>query len=68
VRFIKWRRLGWLKHVITMDQRVVKNISESKPEGRRKVRSSRIELIKDVENDLRDLRLKRWIPEANREE
>jgi hypothetical protein len=32
------------------------------------VRCPRFKLMEDVENDLRDLKVKRWIPEANREE
>jgi hypothetical protein len=43
---------------------VAKNTSESKPEGRRKVRFPTFKLTEDAKNDLRDLKIKKWIPEA----
>jgi hypothetical protein len=33
---MKWRRPEWLKRVISVDQRVAKNISGSKPEAEEK--------------------------------
>jgi hypothetical protein len=44
-----------------MDQRrVVKEIFESKSEGRRKVGRERVRWLDDVENDLRVMKVKRW--------
>jgi hypothetical protein len=53
-----------------MDQRrVVKNIFNSKPEGRRKVGRQRLRWLDDVENDLRVLKVKRRKSKVqNREE
>jgi plasmid maintenance system killer protein len=50
-------------------RRVVKNILESKPEGRRKVGRPRLRWLDDAENDLRVMKVKRWRKKAqNREE
>jgi hypothetical protein len=44
-----------------MDQTSVKQkLSESKPEGGLNMESSRLRLIEDVENDFKEIRIKRW--------
>jgi hypothetical protein len=47
---------------------VAKTIFESKPEGRRKVGRHTLRWIEDVENDLREMYLKRGGKEANNRE
>jgi transposase len=49
-----------LGHAITTGQtRVDKPIFENRPEGRRKVGSPRMRQLEGVENDLRELKMKR---------
>jgi hypothetical protein len=58
---INMKRMEWLGHVIRMDQRRgVKQIFDSKPEGRRKVGRPRLRWLDDVDNDLRVMKIKRW--------
>jgi hypothetical protein len=65
----KRKRLEWLGHVIRMDQRRVKKIFDSKPEGRRKVGRPRLRWLDEVENVLRVMKVKKWKKNAqNREE
>jgi hypothetical protein len=45
--------------------RAVKTVFESKPQGRRKVRRPRLKWVGDVENDLREMLVKRWRKRAN---
>jgi hypothetical protein len=40
--------------------RVVKKIFESKPEGRRRMVRSRFRWLQDIEEDLREINIKRW--------
>jgi hypothetical protein len=50
-----------LGHVIKRDEtRLCKNIYESKPEDRTNMGRSRLGWLKDVENDLRELKVSRW--------
>jgi hypothetical protein len=58
---IKNKRLKWVGHVVRMDQgRVVEIVFESKPEGRRRMARSRLRWFEDDENDLWELKVKRW--------
>jgi hypothetical protein len=43
-----------------LEARMTKRIHESKLEGRRKVRRPRLRWLDDVENDLRELKVKMW--------
>jgi hypothetical protein len=59
-------RFEWLEHMIRVDQtRVGKQIVESKAEGRRKVGGPRLRWLEDAQNDLWELKVKRWRPKAN---
>jgi hypothetical protein len=40
--------------------RIVKKISEGKPEGMRRIGRRRLRLLEDVEKDLQEMRVKRW--------
>jgi hypothetical protein len=40
--------------------RVVKKIFENKPEGRRRMERSRFRWLQYVEEDLREINIKRW--------
>jgi hypothetical protein len=44
---------------------VAKEILESKPRGRRKVRKPKFLCLEEVENDLGEFEMKRWIQSAN---
>jgi hypothetical protein len=58
---IKSKRLGWLGHVVRMeDNRMVKRIFEGHPSGRRKTDRPRKRWLDDVEEDLRLMKVKRW--------
>jgi hypothetical protein len=57
---IKIRRLEWLGHVIRMNETRVVKIFERKLEGRRGRGRPRLRWINDVEDDLRELGVKRW--------
>jgi hypothetical protein len=57
---IKSKRLGWLGHVVRMEEdRMVKRIFEGHPGGRRKTDGPRKRWLDDVE-DLRLMKVKRW--------
>jgi hypothetical protein len=61
ITVIKIPRLEWLGHVIRIDEiRSVKKIFEGKLEGRRGRGRPRLRWINDVEDDLRNLGVKRW--------
>jgi hypothetical protein len=65
ITVIKFRRLEWLGHVVRMDKsRSVKKMFEGKLEGRRGRGRPRLRWIKDVEDDLRKLGVKRWRTKA----
>jgi hypothetical protein len=65
VNVIKIRRLEWLGHVVRMNEtRSVKKIFEGKLEGRRGRGRPRLRWIDDVEDDLRELDVKRWRTET----
>jgi hypothetical protein len=65
VNVIKIRRLDWLGHVVRMNEtRCVKKIFERKLEGRRVRGQPRLRWLNDVENDLRELGVKRWRTKA----
>jgi hypothetical protein len=58
---IKSKRLGWLGHVVRMEEdRMVKRIFERHPGGRRKTGKPRKRWLDDVEEDLRLMKVKRW--------
>jgi hypothetical protein len=53
--------LGWLGHIIrTNETRAVKKIFEEKLGGRRGRGRRRLRWIDDVEDDLRNMGIKRW--------
>jgi hypothetical protein len=55
------KRLGWLGHVVRMEEdRIVKRIFEGHPGGRRKTGGPRKRWLDDVEEDLRLMKVKRW--------
>jgi hypothetical protein len=61
VNVIKIRRLEWLGHVVRMNEtRSVKRIFQGKLEGRRGRGRPGLRWINDVEDDLRELDVKRW--------
>jgi transcription termination factor 2 len=61
VNVIKIRRLEWLGHVVRMNEtRSVKKIFEGKLGGQRGRGRSSLRWINDVEDDLRNLGVKRW--------
>jgi transcription termination factor 2 len=65
VNVIKIRRLEWLGHVVRMNEtRSVKKIFGGKLEGRRGRGRPRLRWINDVEDDLRELGVKRWRTKA----
>jgi hypothetical protein len=70
VNVIKIRRLEWLGHGVRMNEtRSVKKIFEGKLEDRRSTSRPRLRWINDVEDDLRELGVKRWrTKELEREE
>jgi hypothetical protein len=69
VNVIKIQRLGWLGHVVRMNEtRTVKKIFEEKSEGRRGRGRPRLRWINDVEDDLRELGVRRWRTKAMKRE
>jgi hypothetical protein len=69
VNVIKIQRMEWLGHGVRMNEtRSVKKIFEGKLEGRRGRRRSRLRWINDVEDDLRELGVKRWRTKASERE
>jgi hypothetical protein len=61
VNVIKIRRLEWLEHVVRMNKtRSVNKNFEEKLEGRRGRGRPRLRWINDVEDNLRELGVKRW--------
>jgi hypothetical protein len=64
---IKKARLRWLGHVERMpEDRVIKKLYMSKPEGRRSVGRPKMRWFDDVEEDLRMMRISGWRGEARR--
>jgi hypothetical protein len=58
---IKKARLRWLGHVERMSEdRVIKKLYMSKPEGRRSVGRPEMRWLDDVEEDLRKMRIGGW--------
>jgi hypothetical protein len=65
VNVIKIRILEWLGHVVRMNEtRSVKKVFEEKLEGQRGRGRPRLRWINDVEDDLRELGVKRWRTKA----
>jgi transcription termination factor 2 len=65
VNVIKIRRMEWLGHVVRMNEtRSVKKIFEGKLEGRGCRGRPRLRWINNVEDDLRELGVKRWRTKA----
>jgi hypothetical protein len=61
VSVIKVRRLEWLGHIIRMNEtRTVKKMFEEKLGGRRGRGRPRLRWMDVVEDDLRNMRIKRW--------
>ncbi|KAJ9588133.1 hypothetical protein L9F63_018491 [Diploptera punctata] len=67
---IRRKRMEWVGHVLRMEQeRCARKILEGKPEGRRKGGRQKLRWLDKVEEDLRQLKMKRWRQKAsNREE
>jgi hypothetical protein len=66
---IKKARLRWLGHVERMSEnRVIKKLYMSKPEGRRSVGRPKMRWLDDVEEDLRMMRVSDWRGKARRHE
>jgi hypothetical protein len=64
---IKKARLRWLGHVERMSEdRVIKKLYTSKPEGRRSVGRPKMRWLDDVEEDLRKMRIGGWRGMARR--
>jgi hypothetical protein len=62
---IKKARLRWLGHVERMSEdRVIKKLYMSKPEGRRNVGRPKMRWLDDVEEDLRMMRISGWSGKA----
>jgi len=62
VRFIKSRRIAWLRHVIRMDdKRTPKRILEWKPIGTRTRGRPRKRWIVDIEKGRQIMGIRRWI-------
>jgi hypothetical protein len=58
---IKSKRLGWLGHVVRMEEdRMVKRIFDGNPGGRRKTDRPSKRRLDNVEDDLRLMKVKRW--------
>ena len=54
-------RVECFGHVVRTDHgRTVKKVFQSKPEGRRRRGIPRLRRLEDVEEDLREMKLKRW--------
>jgi hypothetical protein len=69
ITYIKRIRLECFGHVMRMDQTVVtKKVFEGKPEGIREVGTPILRWLEAEENDLRELKLKRWRQKANNKE
>jgi hypothetical protein len=65
VNVIKIQSLEWLGRVVRMNgTRSLKKILEGKLEGRRRRGRPRLRWINDVEDDLRELGVKRWRTKA----
>ena len=57
---IRKKRLEWTGHVVRIDQgRTVKKIFESKLEGSRRKGRPRLRWLEEVENDLREMKVKK---------
>jgi hypothetical protein len=64
---IKKARLRWLGHVEMMSEdRVIKKLYMSKPEGRRSVGRPKMRWLDDMEEDLRRMRISGWRGKARR--
>jgi hypothetical protein len=62
---IKKKRFEWIGHIVIMGHGgALKKISESKPEGRRRMGRSRLRWLEDVSDDLREMKFKRWRQKA----
>ena len=58
---IKKQRLAWIAHVERIDQgRTVTKIFESERGRSRKRERPRLRWLEDVEEDLREIKVKRW--------
>jgi hypothetical protein len=61
VRFIKSRRIAWLRHVMRMDEkRIPKRVFEWKQTGRRIRGRPRKRRVEDIEEDIQTLGIKGW--------
>jgi hypothetical protein len=66
---IKKTRLRWLGHIERMrEDRVIKELCMSKPEGRRIVGRPKMRWLDDGEEDLRKMRISGWRGKARRRE
>jgi len=59
---IKKKILGRLGHIMKNDQ--VKKTYDSKPKGRRRMGRPRMKWLENVERDLREMKVERWLQQA----
>ena len=59
---IKKKVLEWLGHIVKMDQ--VKKMFDSKSEERRRMGRPRLRWLENVEKDLREMKVERWLQQA----
>jgi hypothetical protein len=58
---IKWEEIGWIGHVVRMDQgRTVEKILESKLDRSRRKGRPRLRWLEDMEKDLWEMKVKKW--------
>jgi hypothetical protein len=66
---IKSKRLEWFGHVVRMEEnRMVKRVFEGQAGGRRKTGRPRKRWLDDTEEDLRQMKVKRWRKKATKRE
>jgi len=59
---IKKKILDWLRHIMKMDQ--VRKLFDSKPKAMRKMGRPRMRWLENVEKDLREMKVERWLQQS----